>query len=405
MLATLYRGSVKDLKGPLKIDGSEGILFDYSDAYSVFDWGRMPDLLAQKGEALAVLAAEFFERLEKPAEWQEFSKSSEALGLRKGNRFGSAFIELGEGLQREGLRTHYLGAVPQAPKPAPKPEKEPSECAPLSAMGTPPRSIFVRQVAVAKPEFYPVLGRQVPDYSASRAQPKPRLVPLEVVFRFSCPKGSSLFERVERDPGYLAELGFAHLSPAQGAALMTGEAWSFPLLELFTKLEPSDRPVNLTEGLAISGLSARELQQLLFRTAWVAGFLRWRAARAGLELADGKLEWALTENGLELVDAIGPDELRILKEGVQLSKEFLRGFYRKTDWYAKVASAKRDASAQGTAEWKRHVSEGPPVLPPPYKEAAAQVYLALANELTGKRWFPEAWPLDRVVKEIARLQS
>ena len=40
----------------------------------------MPDLLAQKGEALAVLAADFFESLEKPAEWQEFSKSSEALG-------------------------------------------------------------------------------------------------------------------------------------------------------------------------------------------------------------------------------------------------------------------------------------------------------------------------------------
>ena len=53
MIATLYRGSVKDVKGPW----GGGVAFDYTDAYSVFDWGRMPDLLPQKGAALATLTA------------------------------------------------------------------------------------------------------------------------------------------------------------------------------------------------------------------------------------------------------------------------------------------------------------------------------------------------------------
>ncbi|HEX3853011.1 MAG TPA: hypothetical protein VHW01_18740, partial [Polyangiaceae bacterium] len=62
MSQLIYRGSVKDLKGPVRArTGTEpvnAVIFDYTDAYSVFDWGRMPDALARKGEALAVLAAD-----------------------------------------------------------------------------------------------------------------------------------------------------------------------------------------------------------------------------------------------------------------------------------------------------------------------------------------------------------
>ena len=393
MLATLYRGSVKDVKGPVQIGGETGVVFDYSDAYSVFDWGRMPDALPRKGEALALLAAGLFERLERPETWQEFSRSSEALGLRKANRFGSAFVELGEELKQAGLRTHYLGVIPRGKSDVCRPTGE--------LAGSPPEGVFVRQVGVVKPAFHPILGRATPDYLPLRSSPLPRLVPLEVVFRFSCPGGSSLFERVERDPEYLASLGFGHL---RDGGPLAAQRWDFPLLELFTKLEPADRPVNLTEGLAISGLSARQLQQLLFRTAWTAGCLKWIAARAGLELADGKVEWGLDACGeLMLVDAIGPDELRLLRDGVQLSKEFLRAFYRETEWYRRVGDAKRDAKAQGTAEWKKLVAEGPPPLPVSYKEAATQLYLALTNDLSGRTWFPDAWKLERVVTELRAL--
>jgi phosphoribosylaminoimidazole-succinocarboxamide synthase len=394
MTQTLYRGSVKDLKGPLRasVGGEEipAVVFEYTDAYSVFDWGRMPDALERKGEALAVLAADWFEKLERPDTWKEFSRSPEALGLRKGNRFGAAFNELGEELQARGLRTHYLGMV--AGTPASGDRVDPVPCA---RMSKPSRTIAVRQVSVVKPVVTSVLGRQLPDYHGTRNAPLPRLVPLEVVFRFALPEGSSLFERLERDPGYLASLGFGGLKAEPGGR------WEFPLLELFTKLESSDRPVPLTEGLSISGLSAPMLQELLFRTAWVAGCIRWLCAKAGLELADGKLEWALDAQGkLILVDAIGPDELRILKNGLQLSKEFLRRHYRASQWYESLVAAKEQAKAQGNADWKKGVAQPPPPLPPMKRELASQVYLALANALTGRQWFADAWTLERAVSEL-----
>lgn len=384
----LYRGSVKDLIGPVRVADAGGeaqtaLFFQYSDAFSVFDWGRMPDALPRKGEALAVMAAHFFEELGQAAMWREFSKSAEALALRKANRFGASFNEAGERLQREGLRTHYLGVVAR------------EEVCGLRDAREPVSRIAVRQVSAVRPSVKMVLGRQVPDYSATRASPPPRLVPLEVVFRFSAPAGSSLYERVERDPGYLASLGYA------GLTLSPQARFEFPVLELFTKLESSDRPVNLTEGLALSGLQAEQLEAVLLKTAWVAGYLRAALRKQGLELADGKLEWAVDADGeIFLVDAIGPDELRILKDGEQLSKEFLRTHYRATDWYAQVRQAKAAAEKAGLAEWKKGVSIPPPALSPELRELGAQVYLALANALCGRRWFSEAWTLDQVVAKL-----
>lgn len=384
----LYRGSVKDLVGPFEVAGKPAVVFQYTDAYSVFDWGRMPDLLPSKGAALATLAAELFERLESAQSWKAFSGSPEALGLRKGNRFGAAFNELGERLQAEGLRTHYLGVLPALPARGAglKPVS-------LDAAGAPVRQLVVRQVSVVKPQMKSVLGRSLPDYLPTRSSPAPRLVPLEVVFRFSCPPGSSLAERVGRDPGYLASIGFA------GTPFEPGVSWDFPVLELFTKLETTDRPVSLSEALAISGLGAEALQELLLKTAWVAGFLRELCHRAGLELADGKLEWAIDEAGeTVLVDAIGPDELRILSRdgSVQLSKEFLRAHYRATPWYEKLESAKQSARAQGTSDWRRLVVEQPPALPPAMLEQASQLYPVLANALAGRALFKDAWTLERL---------
>ena len=59
-------GSVKDLKiikKPSKQNMGIGH-FHFSDRYSVFDWGEMPDLLIGKGEALCLMGAYCFEQLE-----------------------------------------------------------------------------------------------------------------------------------------------------------------------------------------------------------------------------------------------------------------------------------------------------------------------------------------------------
>jgi phosphoribosylaminoimidazole-succinocarboxamide synthase len=398
-----YRGSVKDLRGPTDLaskDGTvPGVVFDYSEAYSVFDWGRMPDLLSKKGHALALIAADWFEKLERPETWKEFSRTPDATALRKGNRFGASFNELGEELQKSGLRTHYVGMLQEASSER---EMTPGPLRPLalSDLQKPARHLAVRQVSVVKPAMQSVLGRSIPDYLPTRNAPAPRLIPLEVVFRFSCPQGSSLLERVQRDPGYMASIGFGDFKVSEN------EKWEFPVLELFTKLETTDRPLTLTEALAISGLSGAQMQKLLLKTAWVAGWLKSVCSKAGVELADGKLEWAVLESGdVMLVDAIGPDELRLLKDGVQLSKEFLRNFYRNTTWYQAVNRAKELGRAHGVAEWKKLAAEQPPALTPRHKELATHLYMALANQLTGRQWFPQAMPLDQVVAGIREAAS
>lgn len=405
----LYRGSVKDVRGPVELMTGgggpggpavvSGVIFDYTDAYSVFDWGRMPDAIPRKGAALALIAAEWFERIERGDTWKEFSRSPDAIALRRGNRFGSLFNEIGEELQAAGVRTHYVGVLAEtagSPLQAPGPVLWPGA---LAAAQRPTRHLAVRQVAVIKPAFQTILGRSIPNYLPTHNALPPKLIPLEVVFRFSVPEGSSLLERA-RDPGYLASIGFGD------SRIEPGARWEFPVLEIFTKLEPSDRPLSLTEALAISGLGGDQMQRMLLKTAWVAGYLRSICARRSIELADGKLEWAVSEDGgIFLVDAVGPDELRLLKDGVQLSKEFLRIHYRQTSWYRNVMRARELAQKQGIAEWKKFVGDQPPPLSPQFRELASNLYMSLANELTGRNWFPEAWSLARVVEGIQQIQA
>lgn len=59
-------GSVKDLTILKKPRGKkEGIgRFVFSDRYSVFDWGGMPDLIENKGAALCLMGAYCMEKIE-----------------------------------------------------------------------------------------------------------------------------------------------------------------------------------------------------------------------------------------------------------------------------------------------------------------------------------------------------
>jgi phosphoribosylaminoimidazole-succinocarboxamide synthase len=58
-------GSVKDLKILKEPDENNlgKARFIFSDRYSVFDWGDIPDYIPNKGSAIALLGAYFFERL------------------------------------------------------------------------------------------------------------------------------------------------------------------------------------------------------------------------------------------------------------------------------------------------------------------------------------------------------
>ncbi len=393
-MAVLYRGSVKNVIGPFPIKNKNLVLFEYTDAYSVFDWGRMPDVLQGKGEAQAVFAAYFFEKMQLKETWQEFSKSEEAFNLRKENVYGSDFNEYGEIFQKEGILSHYVGVLENL---EPLDKGKPVKVSVLKDFDFPVRYLAVEQVERKLPQIVKVLDCNVPDYNSTWEIKGPRLVPLEVVFRFSCPKGSSLISRIEKNHDYLASIGFkGNLGENYENKL------GFPILECFTKLESKDRAIGFSEALAISGISAKKLNEILFKTAWIASYLKYYFGLKNIELADGKFEWGIDETGkLFLVDSIGPDELRLVKNDMPLSKEFLRNHYRNTSWYEKVKSAQSKQNIN--MHWKRLVDEDPEKLPENYRLVATQLYRALVNEVTDRNWFPGAWTLDRVVDEMKLL--
>lgn len=142
MMTPLYRGSVKDI-----YKNGDDLLFKYSNRYSVFDWGEMPNEIPQKGEALAALAGLFFDYL-----------------------------------KEQGVDSHYIKQT----------EKD---------------AITVREVSVLRPHW----ENGVYDYSVYGDQPTNCLVPLEVIFRILLGKGNSLEGRLKKNPTYLTELGLSKI--------------------------------------------------------------------------------------------------------------------------------------------------------------------------------------------------
>jgi phosphoribosylaminoimidazole-succinocarboxamide synthase len=100
-----------------------------------------------------------------------------------------------------------------------------------------------------------------------------------------------------------------------------------------------------------------------------------------------------------VVDVVGTlDECRFTFEGVHVSKEIARQFYKKTSWYTAVEQAKKDAEAKGVQDWKGLVKLAPPKLDPQLKKVISQMYMTAANEMSGKKLF-DSPKLAQVITE------
>jgi phosphoribosylaminoimidazole-succinocarboxamide synthase len=275
-MTLVHRGSTKDV-----YQSGEHYIFRFSDRYSVFDWGEMPDQLEHKGPALA-----------------RFTKILYAH------------------LQQHGIKTHWID----------------TECE--------DNQMVVRPFEVIR------TGGQMPKL--------PNIfIPLEVIFRLGVARGSSLLKRP----------GFQEL-----------QRFERPMVEFTTKLERIDRPLTHAEAQELSGMNPAEWQCLLDTTLQVASLLEELLQQHQIVLWDGKLEFALGEyqgadRAIILVDSIGPDELRLTKDDVQLSKEVIRQYYRGSEWYQKLEAAKKTYGA----DFKNHLPP-PAELPADFKQAVEQMY-------------------------------
>ncbi len=335
-------GSVKDLQivTPATADQPGIGRFIFSDRYSVFDWGEMPDHIPHKGEAIALLGAYFFEKLE-----------------------------------AMGIPTHYRGVV------------ENGTAVRLAKCTKPVHELEVTLLNVIKP----ARTGDLYDYAAYRTTAGGFLIPLEVIYRNALPAGSSVFKRLKEGQTTLEELGLTE-EPRPNDIMAT------PILDVSTKLEITDRYMSWDEAQNIAGLSAAELAQLKELTLTINRLITQEFTRIGLTNEDGKIEVGFDRNRrIMLVDVLGTlDECRFTRLGLPVSKEIARIYYRGSPWYTAVEEAKK----KDRQNWKTICRVAPEPLPARLRELISQIYCACTNEITGKTWFRNIPPLERLLSAI-----
>lgn len=377
-----YDGSVKRVyTSPA---ASEQLFFEFSDDFSVFDWGKMPDKIENKGRALTILGAYFFERLAQAAIWKELPKSKHLGSINK-NWLANVFeSETFQDYLKHGCPSHYCGLVGDG-----------GESLSLAEAGSVKKRVFmqVEEAHVYRPQPAFAFEQNLFYYPPLEKRQGSRLIPLEVVFRFGMPAGSSLKNRLEKDPSYASVLGLG-----QADATKEGAFFERPVLELYTKLEPKDRLLSVQEAFLLSQLEPENFEALSDSAYCLALALFHLFAERGIELWDGKFEFILKDGRLKLADSIGPDELRLMYGGCHLSKEMIRQVYRGGSWELALKEAQRIAFERKTLDWKgicqKELGQEPPPLQPNFRMVANMLYGSLANAIIGQEIFPSQLSLD-----------
>lgn len=353
-------GSVKDLIIGIEPNEKElGIgVFNFSNRYSVFDWGKMPDDIPNKGAALCMMAAWNFEQAE-----------------------------------RAGIGTHYLGlANPLG-----------GGITTINGVRAPADRMIVKLARAIKPPYEN--GKY--DYSyftKNRGRINNYVVPLENIYRRGAPQGSSLLKRMagldqKRDAkelmSLLSKYGLTH-RPMPGSI--------FPKLgfDFTTKFERRDRELSDSEAYRISGLTNEQFSNLNFTKEKIASMVSGRAREVGLTDYDGKHEYISHNGGIMLADVAGTfDENRFMLGNRQVSKELLRQHLKTTqkEWYEDIQRAKTEAEEKKIENWKSLVRVQPKPLEPRLVDLVGEMYASGANRYIGLQIF-KARPLEKVMNDL-----
>ncbi|MCY4731899.1 phosphoribosylaminoimidazolesuccinocarboxamide synthase [Natronomonas gomsonensis] len=337
--------SVKEFRveEPASADSLGRGAFVFTDDYSVFDWGKMPDSIPNKGASLCAMGAANFELLES-----------------------------------EGIPTHYRGVVNGA------------DVVPLGDVVTPPREMAIDLTQV--PEL-PHEGREY-DYTAfHEVAGENYLIPLEIVFRNTVPVGSSLRGRAAPE-----EFGLDYADwPDEPVDLPE------PVVEFSTKYEESDRYLSRDNADYIAGKA--DIDDLETVAREVNDLVTEQAAAAGLKHEDGKIECLYYDGEIRVADVVGTfDENRFSFEGQQLSKEVVRQYHKRTqpEWVDAVDAAKAEAKAEGVADWRELCERDPEPLSGHVVDAVRDMYTAGTNAYIGRELF-DAPSLSEAVETIRSL--
>ena len=206
------------------------------------------------------------------------------------------------------------------------------------------------------------------------------LIPLEFICRWYV--AGSLFDRAQEGKVSPQALGFA-----KNHKVIYGEPLPEPFLEVSTKLEKTDRLLKEDEALKIAGLNKKELQEFKEAVIKIDEDLGKSVEKRGLIHVDGKKEFAFDyKRNVMVVDVYGTadedrfwDRAKYLEgEFVDLSKEYVRQYYRKTGYKDQLYAA-RSASAPEPAI---------PPLPEDVINKTSQIYIQLYEMITGEKFVP-----------------
>ncbi len=218
----------------------------------------------------------------------------------------------------------------------------------------------------------------IKDYSKIDNSTKNYLIPLEFICRYYV--AGSLYNRLQAGKIDPKLLGFE-----SDTELKYGAELPEPFIEVTTKLEPVDRSLTIEEAKKIAGLTNEEYQNICETILKLDGKINSEIKSRGLIHVDGKKEFAFdSERNLMLIDTFGTaDEDRfwdLVKydegEFVELSKEYVRQYYKRNSYYDSLSKAREE----GTPE---------PDIPPlddKTTEDVSKLYIEIYEKITGQKF-------------------
>jgi len=218
----------------------------------------------------------------------------------------------------------------------------------------------------------------IPDYDRITSRTTNFLIPLEVIARYYV--AGSLHDRIKEGKVHPEHLGFS-----RGHVPAYGDPLPQPFVEVTTKLEKVDRELTTQEALAISKLTPSEYEALVDAVLRIDERLNADVKKHGLIHVDGKKEFAMDgDRRLMLVDTFGTaDEDRFWDldayekgERIELSKEFVRQYYRQIGYHRALIEARAAHKPE---------PEIPP-LPADVTERVTALYVGLFERLTGEKF-------------------
>ena len=216
------------------------------------------------------------------------------------------------------------------------------------------------------------------DYSKIDQNTKNYLIPLEVICRYYA--AGSLLDRLKSGKVKPEDLGFE-----PGHEVKKGEKLPKPFVECTTKLEATDMNLTTEEAKKMAGLTDEEYDNIVATTLRIDEIIAREAGKRNLIHCDGKKEYAFDKDRkLMVIDTFGTldedrwwDAEEYAKGNiVELSKEFVRQYYRETGYH----KALYDAREKGEPE------PDIPALPQEIIDRVSKLYVDMYERITGEKF-------------------